>query len=188
MWGRQSKHEWGFWLLPLWSEISADLRTTLLSRSIELLVPCHWSKCYSQFHKRAQRQRRNQRTRCWFPFKCHYFCTANEIGTLWEQPSKPLTMSVWVGYWRPCCGQSRSRRQKATCVVLILDTLQIYNGGRCRSAEVRLHSNRLWTLEHHCSNKKRLQWIIEEFYWSLYIHFMPWQVVSFVWIVANKGK
>lgn len=157
---RKSHHER---LLTLWSEISADIRTTPLSRSIELLAPYHCSKRYSRFYKRAKRQRRSHRTRCWFPFKCHCFCTANVIGTLWEQPSKPTTMSVSVGYRRPCCGQSGSWRQKATCVALILDTLPLYNGSRSRSAEVRLRSNRLWTLEHHCNKKKGSRGLLRNF-------------------------
>lgn len=166
MWGRwthweKSKREWDFLLLTLWSEILADNITTLLSRSIELLAPYHCSKCW--FYKRAKWQRRSHRTRFWFPFKCHYFCTTNEIGTLWEQPSKPATMSEAVGYWRPCWGQSRNWRQKATRVVLILDTLHLYNGSRSRSGEVRLHSNHLWTLELHCNEKKGSRGLLRNF-------------------------
>lgn len=137
-----------------------------------LLAPYHCSKCYSRFYKRAKWQRRSRGTLCWFPFKCHYLCTANEIGTLWEQPSKARTMSVSVGDWRPCCGQSRSWRQTATCAVLILDTLQIHNGSPSRSGEARLHSNHLWSWEHHRNKKKASRGLLR----NLICHF-----ISILW-------
>lgn len=170
------KHEWDFLVLTPWSQIPADFRTALLSRSVGLLAPYHCSKCYSQFYKSAK----------WFPLKSLHMNSELNWNTVRTAVQTHNNVSVG-GILETLLWAVSQHKAEATCVVLILDKLQICNGSRSRSGEVRLYLTLLWTLEHHI-NKKKSSRIIEECYLALYMNFITWQEASFGLIVANKEK
>lgn len=100
---RRSKQGWDFPLLTLWSEGGGEIRPTLLYPRIVLpTLPTARTGMHGSLLQKSCMGETQPRA------KCHYFRKASEITRdIVRTAVKPPTMSVSVGYSRPCCGQSR---------------------------------------------------------------------------------